>query len=297
MPDARTMGLWPLSFGQSIGMSDLAELKKDTDSWLSEACRRNQAYVIVAPSVDVLLNRADFPAESPADATIAILQSVSNRFGFDVVNATRKPKLAHLFLQAGEECIYWGAYRMVPGKNGAYVFFANRMPEVAGFAETLVWEALREFVDLALDAPDATFIAYFTDDRDAATVEHRRWQNHLAAWLRANGIAPRDYRSNRAYVDIAWELTNERRFVCEVKTATLANERSQVFLGMGQAQSYALEFEAQPVLFLGSKPATFERVKWPAMLGVFVLWPEALDLVRPHDLDGTEPSDLLKQLL
>jgi hypothetical protein len=297
VPNVPTIELWPLSFGQRIACDDLLALQKDSGSWLSETCRRSQACVMVAPSADALLNRADYPSETQAAASVAIRRSSAIRFEFEVTNGALDSRLIHLFLQSGGECIYWGAYQPVSADDDSYVFLANRMTEVASLPEVLAWEALDTFVDLPLDAPDTTLIAYFTDDKDAATIEHRRWQNHLASWLRTDGLEPRDYRSNRFYVDIAWELTNRQRYVCEVKTATSANERTQIYLGMGQSQSYALEFGARPVLFLGTKPTTFERVKSPATHGVFVLWPEALDDLRPHDLDGAEPAVLLKQLL
>lgn len=297
MPDARTSGLWPLSFGQRISWVHLAALQEDSESWLSHVCRRNQACVIVAPSEDAFLNRADFSLEAPAAASVAVRRLSATRLDFGVLNAARGALSVHLFLQSEGECIYWGVYQLVFSNDELYIYLDNRMSDEARLDETLEWEALGTFIDLPLDTPDSTLIAYFTDDRDAATVEHRRWQNHLAVWLRADGIEPRDYRSNRFHVDIAWQLENGRRSVCEVKTATSANERSQIFLGMGQAQSYGLNFDAQPVLFLGTRPSAFERVESPATLGVLVLWPEALDVVKPHDLDGADSLSLLRQLL
>lgn len=297
MPDARSVGLWPLSFGQRIDWADLAALHADGESWLWAACRRNKASVIVSPSKDVFLNRADFPLDAPPVATVAIRSLDVIRFEFDVTDEALESQVIHLFLQSENECIYWGAYQPVNGKDVSCIFLTGKRLNEVRPGETLEWEALGPFVDLPLDTPDSTLIAYFTDDRDAATVEHRRWQNNLATWLRANGLRPRDYRSNLFHVDIAWELENGQRFVCEVKTTTTANERSQVFGGMGQAQTYGLNFDAQPILFLSAKPTTFERVESPARLGVLVLWPEVLDVVKPHDLDGADSLGLLNQLL
>ena len=297
MPNVRTSGLWPLSFGQRIPLVQLAALREDSESWLVQVARRNRACVVVVPSEDAFLNRADFLPEAPSEASVAVRRLSAAQFDFGVPKASHEASRVHLFLQSEEDCFYWGAYQRVLSNDDSYIFLANRMSEEARRNETLEWEALGSFVDLPLDTPDSTLVAYFTDDRDAATVEHRRWQNHLAAWLRADGIEPLDYRSNRFHVDIAWELANTRRFVCEVKTVTSANERSQIFLGMGQAQSYGLYFDAQPVLLLGSKPSSFERVESPATLGVLVLWPEVLDVVKPHDLDGADSLRLLHQLL
>jgi hypothetical protein len=297
VPDARSIGLWPLTFGQRIGWVDLAALREDSESWLWAACRRNEAFVIVAPSKDVFLNQADFPLDSPVAATVAIRLRNAIRFEFDVTNASFESQVIHLFLQSEGECIYWGAYQPVNGNDHSYVFLTSvRLNDVRP-EEPLEWEALGPFVDLPLDTPDSALIAYFTDDRDAATVEHRRWQNNLAAWLRADGLQPRDYRSNQYRVDIAWELEHGQRFACEVKTTTTDNERSQIFGGMGQAQTYGLNFDAQPILFLGAKPTSFERVEAPARLGVLVLWPEVLDVLRPRDLDGADSLGLLNQLL
>lgn len=297
MPDARSFGLWPLSFGQRIDWVDLAALREDSESWLWAACRRNEASVIVAPSKDVFLNQADFPLDAPVAATLAIRLLNAIRFEFDVTDVAFALQFIHLFLQSESECIYWGAYQQVNGKDLSYVFLTSRRLDDVRPEETLEWEALGPFVDLPLDTPDSTLIAYFTDDRDAATVEHRRWQNNLAAWLRADGLQPRDYRSNQYHVDIAWELEYGQRFVCEVKTTTTANERSQIFGGMGQAQTYGLNFDSQPILFLSAKPTSFERVESPARLGVPVLWPEVLDVLKPRDLDGADSLGLLYQLL
>ena len=297
MPDARSIGLWPLSFGQRIDWADLAALHADAESWLWAACRRNEASVIVAPSKDVFLNQADFPLDAPVDATVAIHPRDAIRFEFDFTDKALESQVIHLFLQSEGECIYWGAYQPVNGTDLSYIFLTGRRLNEVRPNEPLEWEALGPFVDLPLDTPDSALIAYFTDDRDAATVEHRRWQNNLAAWLREDGLQPRDYRSNLFHVDIAWELENGQRFVCEVKTTTTANERSQIFGGMGQALTYGLNFEAQPVLFLSAKPTSFERVESPARLGVLVLWPDVLDVLKPHHLDGADSLSLLEQLL
>lgn len=295
--NSHTSELWPLAFGDCIPFATLAALQEDASSWLSKACRRKQVSLIVAPSSDALLNRADFPPNSPADATVAILQPKDTKSIVSHEYASKKLALCHLFLRSEDECIYWGAYNHVPNSNNHYIYLAVNSGIKPGPDPALNWSSLGIFEDLPLDAPEPTLIAFFSDDRDAATVEHRRLQNLLAAWLRQSNLQPRDFRSNRHYVDIAWELPAQQRFVCEVKTVSSANERMQIFSGMGQVQTYSLTFDARPVLFLGTRPTQLERIFSPIQHGIIVLWPDALDAIRPKDLDGVTPSAVLQAVL
>jgi hypothetical protein len=113
--------------------------------------------------------------------------------------------------------------------------------------------------------------------------EHHRIQNEVAQWLRASSLKPLRPRALGIQFDLAW-YSGSQLFVAEIKSCTPENLVKQFRLGLGQVLDYAEEFDAQPVLILGSRPLTDRLVAVAARAQVTLLWPELLA--------GTDPLAL-----
>lgn len=140
---------------------------------------------------------------------------------------------------------------------------------------------------------DVDLSAYPTDDIDpfgvdplqieAGRREHHRIQNEVAGWLRQSGFAPLRPRSSGNQFDLAWYVGSQL-FVAEIKSCSPDNLVKQFRLGLGQVLDYAEEFNAQPVLILGSRPITDRLVAVAARVQVTLLWPELLAGTDPRTL-------------
>jgi len=107
---------------------------------------------------------------------------------------------------------------------------------------------------------------------------HRKTQNALARYLRAQGYSPRRAAPGEPQFDLAWE-DHRAIVVAEVKSRTVTNEEKQLRLGLGQVLRYQQQLAAKgrpvrAVLVLEGEP---RDPSWRALcsgLGVVLTWPE-----------------------
>lgn len=122
------------------------------------------------------------------------------------------------------------------------------------------------------------------NERDRATLRHRRTQNELHELAVARGYETR--RPDRAS-EPDFDLACTRGDVCillEVKTLSVTNEAKQLRLGLGQLIDYQDELARQghttePVLAVDSEPSDLRWAEMCESHGVRLVWPECFHVV------------------
>lgn len=119
---------------------------------------------------------------------------------------------------------------------------------------------------------------------DRATGAHAVVQNALATWVVGRQLEPLSHAGGVAEFDLAW-FDGSRLYVAEVKSLTLANETSQLRLGLGQVLHYqALLKKTVPqvraVLAVERAPTEPEWLSLCKRHGVLLAWPATFDEIR-----------------
>jgi hypothetical protein len=115
---------------------------------------------------------------------------------------------------------------------------------------------------------------------DRGTTAHKDIQDALAEALRDHGLQPLSPMPGDPQFDIAW-VQDGVAFITEVKSLTVANEESQLRLGLGQVLSYVhlLNWPSvqtvRAVLAVERQPTADYWTTLCAELGVILTWPEA----------------------
>lgn len=117
------------------------------------------------------------------------------------------------------------------------------------------------------------------DSAGRGLAAHNKTQNSIAAVVHKFGWLPRSPRSNEPEYDIAWE-TNEKLFVCEVKSLTLKNEERQLRMAIGQVIRYRQKLNAaghEPVHAVIAAEREPTDQSWDELCeqeNITLVWPE-----------------------
>ena len=127
-----------------------------------------------------------------------------------------------------------------------------------------------------IDAPPAALLRNW-DALDEATRAHQQLEASLAEYVRESGWHPRSPATGEPLYDLAWHCSSAT-VVAEVKSATTANHRQQVRLGVGQVLEYTAILEGlmnervNPVLLIGEKP-TGDDILLARRTGIVIVGP------------------------
>lgn len=104
-------------------------------------------------------------------------------------------------------------------------------------------EPIYKFVDEFVEIANGKARVPNSSEIERSTRIHRQTQNQVAVWLRKNGLSPFGSQSlDPLPVDIQWR-NGPVHVVGEVKSLKIANETSQMRLGIGQVLHYRRLFE------------------------------------------------------
>ncbi len=284
---------WPFHFGVQFETSEFRDLLGDERSLLRRVSAESGIPVLSVSG----------PAEaSPATTRLAHGQVVVDASA-DFRRQIRASGLQvepfegmHLqfFYTSATHATYWGMHTIV-SLSDSHAVLVRSNPAVRETAnEEPNWASLVPFENFQLEPIEPFSILVDTESRDAGVIEHRRVQNLVADWLRENNESPLRLSTQDIRVDVAWR-TPKGDFVCEVKSTTNANERTQIRDGVGQVIEYASSLNATPILMLSRPASSPMRIRGAIERGVFVLWPSLLRRLKPQDLYELSPIDLSQQ--
>lgn len=288
----RTSG-WPLQFGVQFETSEFQDLLQDSESWLRRASVEGAIPVLAASG----------PAQSlegfeRLSREHVVVDSMTHfREQIEETGLQIKPSEGmHLqfFYTSATHATYWGMHTIVSLSELHAVLVRSQPERHETHDEELIWTSLVPFENFGLEPIAASTFLVSTEARDAGVIEHRRVQNLVADWLREYGESPLRLSTQDIRVDVAWR-TPTGDFVCEVKSVTDANERTQIRDGVGQVIEYASSLDATPILILSHPPSSGVRIRGAVERGVFVLWPALLIRLEPQDLQKLSAIDLHKQ--
>jgi hypothetical protein len=281
---------WPLHFGVQFGTSEFQDLFRDERSWLRRASAESGIPVLsVSGSAEPFqemqrLLHGHVVVDASAHFRKQIRESGLQVEPFEGMHL-------QFFYTSLTHATYWGRHTILSLSDSHAVLVRSQPDLHEPHDDEPVWESLVPFENLELEPIEASTILVNTEARDAGVIEHRRVQNMVADWLREHDESPLRLSTQDIRVDVAWR-TARGNFVCEVKSTTDENERTQIRDGVGQVIEYASSLDATPILMLSRPASSPMRIRGALERGVFVLWPSLLLRLKPQDLHELSPIDL-----
>lgn len=284
---------WPLPFGTQFEILEFRDLLGDKQGWLRSLSAESGIPVLSVSG----------PAQSLQGMTSVthgqVVVDASEAFHRQIRESglCAEPFVGmHLqfFYTSASHATYWGMHTILELSASHAVLVRSHLAVQEPEDEEPTWESLVPFENFELEPIEPSTILVDTENRDAGVIEHRRVQNLVADWLRQHDEAPLRLSTQDIRVDVAWR-TARGSFVCEVKSTTDANERTQIRDGVGQVIEYASSLNAIPILMLSRPASSPMRIRGAIERGVFVLWPSLLSRLSPQDLHELSSTDLKMQ--